>query len=123
MGLDMFAIRTAETFDSPTPTQELTGEVTHFHGWRKHPDLHGWMEQLYYEKGGQEESFNCTPVVLTSEDLDRLENAVKHGLLPPTQGFFFGQSDGSEKEDDLDFIAKARAAIAEGDTVLYDSWW
>ena len=121
MGLDQYAIRTAETFDSPTPT--LTGEVTHIHGWRKHPNLHGWMEQLYREKGGSEDSFNCTPVVLTSEDLDRLEIAIKTDNLPTTQGFFFGQSDGSEKEDDLDFIAKARAAIAEGDTVLYDSWW
>ena len=31
--------------------------------WRKHPDLHGWMENLYREKGGREKSFNGDLVV------------------------------------------------------------
>ena len=39
------------------------------------------------------------------------------------EGFFFGVSDGSEKDDDLAFIARARLAIAEGKAVYYDSWW
>ena len=67
------------------------------------------MEKLYYEKGGSSDCFNCAPVVLTSEDLDRLEAAVKGGNLPHTTGFFFGVSEGREAED-LAFIAKAREA-------------
>ena len=100
-----------------------TGEQIHY--WRKHPNLHGWMKNLYREKGGKDEEFNCNPVVLTLEDLDRLERAVRLDDLPFTQGFFFGGSEGTpeENDDDLAFIAKAREAIGEGYTVYYDSWW
>ena len=43
--------------------------------------------------------------------------------LPKTTGFFFGESDGSEQEDDLEFIAKAREALAADKFVYYTSWW
>jgi hypothetical protein len=62
-------------------------------------------------------------VVLDKADLDRLEADIRAKRLPETAGFFFGQSDGSEIDDDLDFIAKAREAIAVGLTVYYTSWW
>jgi hypothetical protein len=48
---------------------------------------------------------------------------VRNRYLPSTIGFFFGESDGSETEVDLEFIGKARDALMEGATVLYDSWW
>jgi hypothetical protein len=57
-------------------------------------------------------------VALTASDLDRLEADVKAGKLPHTQSFFFGESDGTETEDDLAFIAKAREALAAGLTLL-----
>lgn len=121
MGLDMYAFATQETPASPVDFK--VKEVRELQYWRKHPNLHGWMQTLYYEKGGKSEDFNCVPVVLTVQDLDRLEAVVRAGELPATRGFFFGESDGTETEDDLAFIAKARTAIAEGDTVYYDSWW
>ncbi len=31
--------------------------------WRKHPELHGWMEKLYRETGGAAQSFNCVRMV------------------------------------------------------------
>jgi ABC-type sugar transport system ATPase subunit len=65
-------------------------QVTHateIHYWRKHPNLHGWMEKLYFEKGGSAEVFDCVAVVLTREDLDRLEADVKARRLPHTTGF------------------------------------
>jgi hypothetical protein len=34
--------------------------------WRKHPNLQGWMQELYYEKGGEGE-FNCVDLELTLE--------------------------------------------------------
>ena len=98
-------------------------EASEIHYWRKHPNLHGWMEELYYEKGGTRAVFNCVPVVLTAQDLERLEADVNAGSLPDTTGFFFGESDGSETEDDLAFIAKARKAQADGLTVFYYAWW
>ena len=98
--------------------------------WRKHPDLHGWMEELWLRKGGQghegmdgPNTFNCVPVLLEAADLDALETAVREGALPHTEGFFFGRSGPEDVSGDLEFVAKARAAIAEGKFVYYTSWW
>ena len=90
--------------------------------WRKHPDLHGWMENLYREKGGREQSFNGDLVVLTLKDLDRLEEDILRKNLPKTTGFFFGESAEISLKD-LEFVLEARKAIQEGDTVFYDSSW
>jgi len=62
-------------------------------------------------------------VRLDQSDLAALEYAVNENELPQTQGFFFGLSDGSEKSHDLDFIHKARDALASGKAVFYTSWW
>lgn len=121
MGLDMYAFTTNETFDKTVDFKP--DEYQEIHYWRKHPNLHGWMEQLYFEKGGQADCFNCVTVSLDIDDLNRLESAVHMSELPITSGFFFGQSDGSEIDDDLAFVKAARAAIAVGKTVYYDSWW
>ena len=91
--------------------------------WRKHPNLQGFMEGLYYDKGGEGE-FNCVDVELTLEDLDSLEKTLDNNALPETQGFFFGEnSDDRYAEQDRDFIVAARAAIGKGYTVVYSSWW
>jgi hypothetical protein len=121
MGLDMYAYTTdkeipAVDFRPPKHSQEL------FY-WRKHPNLHGWMEQLYRSKGGKARLFNCVPVRIDLNDLDALEQVVNADALPFTEGFFFGESEPDDKRDDLAFIQKARAAIADGDKVFYDSWW
>ncbi len=121
MGLDMYAFARREQPASPVDFE--AGEARELHYWRKHPNLHGWMEQLYRDKGGNEDSFNCVNVLLTAEDLDRLEADVRRKVLPSTSGFFFGASDGSEIEDDLQFVAKAREAMAAGLAVFYTSWW
>ena len=81
------------------------------------------MERLDREKGGSAESFNCVNVQLVTEDLDRLEAGIKASQLPHTEGLFFGASDGSERDDDLNFIEKARAALARNMRVFYSSWW
>lgn len=126
MGLDMYAFTTGRSA-ATTPVDfkpNASGQdITELHYWRKHPNLHGWMEDLYRRKGGRSPDFNCNTVELTLADLNELEAAIRAGALPPTAGFFFGESDGTEREDDLAFITKARAALAEGLVVYYDSWW
>lgn len=121
MGLDMYAYTTRRKLrsgvDFPCGKSDLQ-----IYYWRKHPNLHGWMQRLYGAKGGDHE-FNCVNVALSIDDLDRLEVVITDGKLPETIGFFFGQSTGHEKDDDLEFIAKARAAIAQGLTVYYRAWW
>ena len=98
-------------------------QIDRFHYWRKHPNLHGWFEQLYMEKGGQDPDFNCCWVEISLSDLDQLEEDVKSNSLPETEGFFFGESDGSEIEGDLQFIAMARESLNQGDRLFYSSWW
>lgn len=120
----MYAYITRERFDTDVDF-ELNDkyDVHEIHSWRKHPDLHGWLEQRYRLKGGQDEIFNCSRLKLDRHDLEELERAIRNRLLPKTTGFFFGESERSEITDDLEFIAKGRQAIAEGFTLIYDSWW
>jgi hypothetical protein len=118
MGLDMYAYTAAkEQADSETGQRELAY-------WRKHPNLHGWMERLAKEKGYSYKSFNGVELELAWEDLDELERAVMHGQLPSTQGFFFGnEADDYYKEQDLNFIKNARAELFLGLKVFYNSSW
>jgi len=91
--------------------------------WRKHPNLQGWMEELWYEKGG-EGDFNCVELELTLENLDALEATLDEEALPETAGFFFGgNADDHYAEADREFIVQARAALKQGYTVVYSSWW
>ena len=91
--------------------------------WRKHPNLQGWMEELWYEKGGEGE-FNCVDLELTLEDLDALEATLDEEELPETVGFFFGSNaDDHYAEADREFIVQARAALKKGYKVFYSSWW
>ena len=138
MGLDMNAYKTKAKFTKDTDfNDEIFGKTgdgeIDFEGlivdteeiayWRKHPDLHGWMEQLYRKKGGTEASFNGDPVLLTEEDIDNLKIAVLTRTLPSTSGFFFGASRQEINFADLEFIEKAKEAIKEGYTIYYDSSW
>ncbi len=125
MGLDMFAFST-----KAKPKTEVDFETKNFqpqeiHYWRKHPNLHGWMQNLYDMKGGKSSDFNGDCVALDMEDLDNLEHDLKQWDLPETKGFFFGNSENSDEEltDDLDFVSKAKEAINNGKTVYYTSWW
>ena len=125
MGLDMYAFSTKAKPKTEVDFETKNYQPEEIHYWRKHPNLHGWMQSLYEEKGGESVDFNGDCVVLTLDDLDCLEHDLKQFDLPDTSGFFFGNSasDDDELKDDLEFVAKAREAIANGKTVYYTSWW
>ena len=123
MGLDQYA--NARRGEPQTDAEGYTyyEDSKELAYWRKHPNLQGWMEELWREKGGEGE-FNCVDVELTLEDLEQLEAAIEGEELPETAGFFFG-NDSSDyyREEDLAFIADASEAIKQGYTVVYSSWW
>ena len=139
MGLDQYAVarkgqprkvpQTWTTTDADGNEEEVVeyynewDDTIQLAEWRKHPNLQGWMEELWYEKGGEGE-FNCVDLELTLEDLDALEATLDEEALPETVGFFFG-TDSSDyyAETDREFIVQARAAIKQGYTVVYSSWW
>ena len=113
------------------PTVTKPREIAY---WRKHPNLQGWMEQLWLNRLADQgktpkessfgSSFNGIELELTWEDLDILERAVIHGQLPETTGFFFGDpSDEHYREQDLEFIRNARAELFSGLKVFYNSSW
>ena len=124
MGLDMYVYYRDAAYGIEMPQIDFGGsemvdaEIAYF---RKHANLHGWMEKLYREKGGQAESFNCVNLRLTAEDIDRLEKDVE--ALPHTTGFFFGVSDASDTVKTRLMIRDAREKIAAGHAVYYTSWW
>jgi hypothetical protein len=93
--------------------------------WRKHPSLHGWMEQLWQKRNPDDvSSFNGIELELTWEDVDDLEQAVRHGQLPFTEGFFFGKpADNVYYEEDLKFCVDAKAELFLGFKVFYNSSW
>jgi hypothetical protein len=97
--------------------------------WRKHPNLHGWMEQLWQSKGcprdnDEDMSFNGVELELTWEDINMLEDDINQGALPGTSGFFFGDpADDYYREDDLKFIREARGQLFLGLRVFYNSSW
>jgi hypothetical protein len=92
--------------------------------WRKHPNLHGWMERLAEQKKLKYDSFNGIELELSWEDLDELERAITHKQLPATQGFFFGNdSDEYYYESDLEFVKNAKAELFLGLKVFYNSSW
>ena len=128
MGLDQFAYAVMPHKDNTdlgyvwNDTDSENAKVILFHSWRKHPNLQGYMEELYVNKGGDKD-FNCVPVRLTFYDLQELKEAVINSRLPQTTGFFFGQSDEEHDTETLEFIDKAMLAIAQDMEIYYTSWW
>jgi len=115
MGLDMYAYVAAKA-----QQEDGTRELAY---WRKHPNMHGWMQQLW-ESQGNAGDFNGDELELTWQDIDNLEQAVTHKQLPDTGGFFFGRNADEEYyEDDLRFVRAARAELFLGAKVFYNSSW
>jgi hypothetical protein len=116
MGLDMYAYTTDKAGQEDT-ARELAY-------WRKHPNLHGWMERLAESKNLDYGSFNGVELELTWEDLDQLEQDIRNKKLPDTSGFFFGNNaDDHYQEQDLKFVRDAKAEVFLGLRVFYDSSW
>lgn len=142
MGLDqyMYVASKAGQYDEFYETAEFDAKTSEFVsksvtkpfeiGYRrKHPNLHGWMEQLWISKGkpgtgNTDADFNGIELELTWDDLDDLERAIRHSQLPDTSGFFFGDpSDEYYKEHDLKFCSDAKAELFLGLKVFYNSSW
>ena len=124
MGLDMYVFAAPKALITSTVDFKVTVDKRRqLYYWRKHPNLHGWMERLYQAKGGCDPDFNLSAVALDSADIEALHQAIQAADLPETSGFFFGESDPERKDGDLEFIRKARAALKDGLAIFYVAWW
>ncbi|MEY9999110.1 phosphoglycerate kinase [Sinorhizobium fredii] len=119
MGLDMYACTLREP--PAVPVDFDVEEATALHYWRKHPNLHGWMEWLYREKGGNDAKFNCANLRLTADDLDRLETAIRDRTLPILKAS--SSACPTAARSTIAFVAKGRDALADGLAVFYTAWW
>jgi len=123
MGLDQFAYCRANKEGTWGDSREIAY-------WRKHPNLQGWMEQLWAKRNPDDYNtegnnmFNGVELELSWEDLNDLEQAVINDQLPSTRGFFFGEdSDNFYKQSVLEFVRNARAELFLGLKVFYNSSW
>jgi hypothetical protein len=140
MGLDQYAYVSAragaqaeyygdENYGKDDSDPTKLSEPREIAYWRKHPNLHGWMEQLWLQRNpgildDPDAVFNGVELELTNQDIEDLELAVRHGQLPSTSGFFFGQnSDNVYLEQDLEFCRQARFELFVGLKVFYNSSW
>lgn len=118
MGLDQYAY-----------TKNAAGQRDEISYWRKHPNLQGWMKQLWYNKQGpvlEADEFNCVELELTEADLIRFRMDLLNGRVESLgeTGFFFGEaSDEYYRNQDLEFVDKALELVRDGTPVYYNSWW
>ena len=120
MGLDQYAYCIKNFTNDEDKLEENSEEIGY---WRKHPNLEGWMENLYYQKGGNEAEFNCVNLWLNEEDILQLRKDIEDNNLPEHSGFFFGKSDGREKDGDISFCNHALELIKKGYKIYYTSSW
>jgi hypothetical protein len=91
--------------------------------WRKHPDLHGYIVNTF--AGGVD---NCQQIDLDEVAIVKIIDAVARDNLPHTVGFFFGATDGTEKDETLRILDAALAWIRTKEdrafrTVFYRASW
>ena len=93
--------------------------------WRKHPNLHGYIVESFAD--GED---NCQPIHLEEDDIRQIIDAIKAETLPDTEGFFFGESTGSdeEKAPDLAIFEAALSWLETPDTdhlrdISYHASW
>ena len=98
--------------------------------WRKHAKLQDFMEQLFEQRTGQDAiELNCGELELREEDITTLEEMVKTGKLPESEGgFFYGDQfqDEAAKEyrnRDLEFCRWAKQILETRRKVFYSCWW
>jgi hypothetical protein len=124
MGLDMYAFSVAKNDGNEQFAVAEGNERSEIAYWRKFNALHGWMHDQAVDLGFDGE-FNCVPVQLSPMLIDQLEDDLKHDMLKPRGGFFFGDQTiyPEDVEATVKFIEAARAEFAAGREVYYDSWW
>ena len=93
--------------------------------WRKNADLQLWMSELAQSKGVVSDpfEFNCEKVWLTLDDIETLEEDYANGEMPcgEGKGFLWGCYD--DQKQTLEFIKKAKDALASGKAVYYTCWY
>lgn len=117
MGLDMYLYaRKADNFE----------EMEEIMYWRKHPDLHRYMEEIWRERtpSHRSYSFNNIELNLTREDVKNIGFKTIFACLPKNEGgFFFGESDRFYDDGTMTAVHEALRLMDGGWDISYDSSW
>jgi hypothetical protein len=95
---------------------EVRSKILRLGYWRKHPNLHGYIVNTF--AGGID---NCQAIDLDEADIEKIIDAVARDDLPHTEGFFFGVSDGTEKDEDLKILTAALAWLRAPEQGVFKS--
>jgi hypothetical protein len=134
MGLDQNAfigVITEKRTDPETGQEYDKKIIQESFYWRKHARLQEFMEDRWVQKTGRTAvELNCEDMRLTEEDINLLEKAILDGYTEHVSegGMFYGHQFQEEsvkeyREYDLQFVERARTAIADGTHVIYHCWW
>lgn len=131
MGLDMYLEGrkyVSENYNHPEKNRmedgfRIKGVTLELGYWRKHPNLHGFIVQTFADGVDQ-----CQEIPLSKENLAKILQAIKGEELPETKGFFFGASDGTEKDEDTGIFRSALKWLMSDETgysnsVVYRASW
>lgn len=136
MGLDMFLYKTGKKFNTQKELEDyykVEGEpdCQEIGYWRKHPDLHGIMEQMFEERTYhyRNSTFNLLPLLLTEDDLKMLYRKSKdfaegRDEAETVEGFFFGTSYNEQWKESAEIFKDAlESTDFKTQTIFYNSWW
>ena len=124
MGLDMYLTGEKYFYTYP-PDQariahedgfEVRSHILRLGYWRKHPNLHGYIVNNYAD--GED---TCQSIFLDENHIEEIIAAITAETLPHTEGFFFGASDGTEKDEDLKIFTAALAWLRTPEQGVFKS--
>lgn len=133
MGLDAYI--GVEAYDKKTLTKMLDMTISDF---RKYRHLHGFMEDLYYNKYNGDEVFDCIPLELDMADILDLEESCRRNMeeYADVYGFFWGDRpfnhpEMGEKEKILKTIKWCKIFLEANEDpdeeleyhIIYNCWW
>jgi len=131
MGLDMYLTGEKHYFAYPPEEArisiedgfEVRSKMLRLGYWRKHPNLHGYIVNTFAD--GEDK---CQQIELDESRIAEIISAIKAENLPHTEGFFFGASDGTEKEEDLKVFTAALAWLRTPEkgvwkSITYQASW
>ena len=100
----------------------------HLHHWENNRYLNGVCREIYRRRKGDCGRFNCVYMRLATVDIDLIENIILTDRIKgyADSGYFFDNTlayTEDNRQDDLNFITKARQAIKDGDVIYYHSYW
>jgi len=104
MGLDMYLMGEKFFHEGRKKSEgfEVAKKILDLGYWRKHPNLHGYIVQEFAE--GVDE---CQEIELNRNAILKILDAIDNKSLPDTEGFFFGETEGTEAEHDTQVFTAA----------------